>query len=200
MLGMSGGQAPTGPSKIALVGTSCVGKTTIFEHFQQLFRRESAVAFVEEAARQFFADHPAVTDRFSFDAQGQVQALAFRNERAAALKDPVVTFCDRSVFDAPAYVLATGDVQGSEVLFERARVWGDTYTSIVLLDPKGVPFSVDTVRDEDISLREAFHLGFVHLFERYGVAHTLVSGSLQDRISQILRLLVGVETPGLDHT
>jgi nicotinamide riboside kinase len=193
------GNWPAGSSKIALVGTSCIGKTTIFKHFHRLFQNDPAVAFVDEAAREFFAHHPEVTDRFSFDAQGQVQELAFRKERAAALKKPLAILCDRSVFDAPAYVLAAGDVRGSDVLFERARGWGPTYTSIVLLDPSGVPFSADAVRDEDIELREAFHTGFVHLFERYGVAHTLVGGSLQDRISQIARLLGRVETPGLHH-
>jgi nicotinamide riboside kinase len=193
------GVAATASSKIALVGTSCTGKTTIFDHFHQVYRNDPAVAFVDEAAREFFAANPGVTDRFSVGAQGQVQALAFRKERAAMEHNPAITFCDRSALDAPAYVLATGDVEGSDMLFERARGWVQTYTSLILLDPQGVPFAPDEVRDEDTALREAFHLGFVHLFERYGVGYTLVSGSLQARINQISSLVLGVETPGLRH-
>lgn len=104
------------PRKVAFIGTSCIGKTTLFEHYKQRFAGNPQVAFVEEAARVFFQANPDVDDRFSAETQGRVQALALQNEQEAHASGARVVLCDRSVLDAVAYVSAYGDPDGSERL------------------------------------------------------------------------------------
>lgn len=71
------------PRKIAFVGTSCIGKTTLLDHYRKAHSRNPKVAFVEEAARIFFTGNPDISDRFSAEVQAQVQAMTLRNEREA---------------------------------------------------------------------------------------------------------------------
>src|SRR5476651_750317 len=97
------------PRKIALVGTSSVGKTTVLEHLKRRYVKDPTVVFVEEAARKFFGDNPNVAYPFFEHSQRQVQSLALQNEEVAHLGNPRVIICDRSVIDAVAYVRAQGD-------------------------------------------------------------------------------------------
>jgi adenylate kinase len=110
------------PRKIALVGTSGIGKTTVLEYFKHRFAGDSTVVFVEEAARTFFIEHPEIMHRFSEDSQGQVQTLALRNEKLAYLDNPKVIICDRSVIDAVAYVRAQGIMKDQKGFMKKLPV------------------------------------------------------------------------------
>lgn len=105
--------------KIAFVGASCIGKTALLEEIQQRFGANRTAAFVKEAARLFFTLNPHVRERFSIQAQEQVQALALQQEREAHTTDARLIFCDRSVVDAVAYLRADGDRTGARELLER---------------------------------------------------------------------------------
>lgn len=181
------------PRKITFVGTSCIGKTTIFEHYKQQFAGNPQVAFVEEAARSFFQDNPDVGDRFSTETQGRVQALALHIEQDAQATRARVLLCDRSVIDAVAYVKAHGDPDGSDRLWENVAFWLPTYHKFLLLDPVGVPYATDEVRQEDADKRQQFHDAFVSLFAEKEIPYELLSGTLEERIRRVDKILESSE-------
>jgi predicted ATPase len=178
--------------KIALVGTSCIGKSTIFEHFKHIYAGDKKVSFVEEAARNYFTQNSRipVDNRFSFQPQSEIQALALQAEQAAHSSGSLLIITDRSTLDAAAYVRAYGDIQGSRTLVERVRLWLPTYSSILLLNPEGVTFQQDDIRQEDENVRQRNHHAFVELFEEEGVPYELVSGTLEQRIKRVNEIIL----------
>lgn len=175
------------PIKIALVGTSCIGKTTLIDHY----RNDQNVVIVEEAARIFFTQNPHIEDRFSVDAQGQVQALALRNEQDAHQSGASVILCDRSVIDAVVYVRSQGDTKGSEELLKRVEFWLPTYHKFLLLDPADVPYETDDVRQEREEVRQGFHSAFLEFFQDAGIPYELLSGTIEKRITRVNQIING---------
>lgn len=176
-----------GALKIAFVGTSCVGKTTLVEEYTK--RGIPGLVITDEAARDYFTRNPAVADRFSMGVQGKIQALALRNEQIAHKSGASRIICDRSVLDAVAYVRSQGDVHGSRQLLERVRFWIPTYQNLLLLDPADIPYRVDSIRQEGEETRQRFHLAFLGLFQEGGINYELLSGTLVQRISRVNQLL-----------
>lgn len=177
------------PIKVAFVGTSCIGKTTLLEEYRRKFSGDSSAAIVDEAARIFFTRNPEVTDRFSKDAQGKVKAFALQQEIEAHDSGASVIFCDRSVIDAVVYVGAHGDKEGSVELLDKVSFWLPTYNKFLLLDPADVPFETDEVRQEDETVRQGFHDAFLSFFEESGIPFELLSGSLEERIARVDEIL-----------
>ena len=178
--------------KIALVGTSCVGKTTIFNHYKQQFAGNPQVAFVEEAATTFFQANPDIGDRFSAETQGKIQALALQTEQETQLTSAGVLLCDRSVIDAVAYVKAHGDPGSSDRLLDNVAFWLPTYNRFLLLDPVGVPYATNEVRQEDADKRQQFHDAFVTLFAEKEIPYELLRGTLAEKISRVGEILESV--------
>ena len=91
--------------KIAFSGTSCVGKTTLYEGYKSRYESNPRYTFVEEAARIYFTRNSQipVSERFSFEPQSEIQDLAIEQEKRAHQTRAKVIMCDRSVLDAPAY-------------------------------------------------------------------------------------------------
>ena len=174
--------------KVALIGTSCVGKTSIIEHFRNS-GEEVKLAIVDEAATIFFTQNPDITDRFSEEAQGKVQELALKLEGDARVSGAKAILCERSVLDAVAYVWSQGDRQGAERLFERVAFWLPTYDKFLLLDPKGVPYKKQGTRQEDEEQRNQFHQGFLELFEEKQIPYELLNGSLEERVKRVDEIL-----------
>lgn len=173
------------PIKVAFIGTSSVGKTTLVEEYERRFSGNTKVAIVPEAARRFFTDNPHVTDRFGVDAQGQIQALALQQEQNAHNGGAEVILCDRSVIDAVVYVQAHGDNEGASQLLDRVSFWLPTYNKFLLLDPADVPYETDDIRQEDESVRQRFHDAYLAFFEETGIPYELLSGTLEQRISRV---------------
>lgn len=173
------------PMKIAFVGTSCIGKTWLWEAFQKECERLENVRFVHEAARAFFEHNPQVRNRFSFAAQARIQEIARSNEQIAHVYNPTVIFCDRSVLDAPAYIYALGNHEGADFLMQRVFAWVPTYTTIYLLDPRDVPYVTDDTRDESEEQRARLHEGFVALFDKYNITYQLLSGGKTERMRSV---------------
>ncbi|HUC95745.1 MAG TPA: ATP-binding protein [Candidatus Saccharimonadia bacterium] len=170
--------------KIALVGTSCIGKTELLDKYRRKSKKDSRITVVEEAAMQYFAANK-IKDKFSEASQFAIQSLALNLEALAERYGRLRTFCDRSVLDAPAYLRGIGNVEGSERLLQRVAFWLPTYTSIVLLDPSGIDYRQDDIRDETPETRLLFHEGFLAMFAEHKIPYQLVSGTLSERIKQI---------------
>jgi predicted ATPase len=114
--------------KLAFVGTSCTGKTTLLEHYKQRHAKDKSVGFVPEAARLFFM-HNSVADRFSEESQTSVQDLALRLEQKAPNLRRL--YCDRSVLDAPAYLLGQRNYEGAHRLLNAVSFWIPSYHAIL---------------------------------------------------------------------
>lgn len=174
-------------AKFAFVGSSSVGKTTLLETYKKRYSGNPKVVFVEEAARIYFTAHPSMplAERFAETAQGQVQDLVLQQERTAHESGASLIFCDRSVLDAVAYVRSTGDKKGSGRLLRKVGNWIPTYTGIFILNPAGVVFANDDVRQEDPETRQRFHDAFVDLFELEGIRYELIDGTLSQRVERV---------------
>jgi nicotinamide riboside kinase len=181
-------QLPT-PKKIALIGTSCVGKTTILKRVKKYFSDQTDVLFLTEAARIFFHNNPNLPDRFASDVQIQIQQLVIQREREAQQQNPTVIVSDRSVLDPTAYAKANGDETGSETLIDNVTNWIPTYSKFLLLDPKGVPFKNDFIRNETIQMRQAVHDAFVLILKKQNIPYTLITGKREDRVKQVISLI-----------
>lgn len=168
--------------KIALVGTSCVGKTTILEELKSVFPNH---VFINEVAREYFLKNKS-ENRFSFQDQKNIQDEVIRREKE--LKEKFIT-CDRSVICPIIYTLAAGDVGGGEILFDRIKDWIGTYTHLILLDPSDVPYKNDMVRDENSDFRMMVHEEYIRFLEDKDIQYTLLSGVLKKRIERVQEII-----------
>ena len=177
--------------KIAFVGTSCVGKTTIIDYYQKKYDDNPKLVLVPEAAREYFLAHPEIPTehRFGVGPQGEIQQLALQNEKTAMESGAEVVMCDRSVLDAVAYVRGHGDKVGSAQLLNRVESWLPTYFSILLLDPADVPYQIDDIRQESPGVRLRNHEAFLEVFMQARVKHELLSGTLEERIQKVDAIL-----------
>lgn len=178
--------------KYALIGTSCVGKTTLVAQLSKKLKEEIPgirVETVKEAARLYFIYNK--TDQpFLFFPQQEIQTLANLQEQIAYYKNPHIILTDRSVLDAAVYVKTLGDKKNAENLIEKEKKWLTTYTHFFLLDPKGVPYKTDGIRKESKATREAFHKTFVETLSQLKLPHTLVSGNLESRLKKTLTIIL----------
>lgn len=177
----------TNPIKIAFVGTSCVGKTSLYDHYKQKYKQDSRVAFVKEAAREYFTKNPEIPidQRFSVIPQSEVQQLVLQMEQIAHNSGVEVIICDRSVLDAVAYVCGHGDKEGSKMLLEKVRLWLPTYHRVFLLDPADIPYQTDNIRKETPDVRERNHQVFLEVLMEANVAYELLSGTQSERIQRV---------------
>lgn len=178
--------------KIALVGTSCVGKTTLLDYYERRFVGDPQFAAVKEAARAYFTQNPQIPleERFGYGPQSAIQDLAMENERRAQASGARTILTDRSVFDAPAYVRGEGDIKGSERLLSRVHHWIPTYHTIFLLDPVDVPYIQDDIRQEDPTVRLRNHEAFLELFKIAQIRYDLLSGTFEGRVKKINEVIV----------
>lgn len=176
--------------KFALIGTSCIGKTSLLEDLVVIIPKEfnKKTVISPEAARYYFST-VHVRKPFSYRNQSAVQSLAKKFEQEAEAKNPDVILCDRSVFDAVAYVHAVGQAKDAQKLHDRMRDWLRTYDHLFLLDPKDVPYKKDEIRQESAETRQMFHDSFALLLGSSNLPFTLISGTERERVNQMLSII-----------
>jgi nicotinamide riboside kinase len=176
-------------SKIAFIGTSCTGKTTLCNQLSST----SDWLVVPEAAREYFSQNPvAVTDRFSFKVQSKILDHIFLNEGRAEATGATHIACDRSAIDAAVYVRCAGDVKGAQKLYDRASPHIDTYDLLIVPDPTDIPYRKDDVRIEDASVRAAIHVEFISFLEGHKIPFSLLSGDKPTRFRRLGKLVAGL--------
>lgn len=178
--------------KFALVGTSCVGKTTLLEKLEEelktMFPRKTIVT-VEEAARLYFSTHKA-KNPFSFFHQTRIQNLVHKQEQQIMKKNPDLVISDRSVIDAIVYIGAMGDRLRTKKLLKKMRHWIATYTHFFLLDPKHIPYQTDNIRKEKRDLRGKFHDAFLYFFSSSHLPYSIISDkTIDERLSKIIKTI-----------
>lgn len=164
--------------KIALIGTSCVGKTSILEILKEKFPEH---VFINEAAREYFRSK-RLSNRFSFSDQKNIQDLVIEKEK---IMEGDMRICDRSVICPIIYTITAGDVKGGNLLHSRIKSWIKTYTEFLLLDPLGIPFENDEIRNEDIGFRMKVHNEYVAFLKKNNIQYTLINGSWKERVEKI---------------
>jgi molybdopterin-guanine dinucleotide biosynthesis protein len=81
--------------KLAIVGASSTGKTTLISHLQKSYAENHEIVFVQESARQFFVENP---DQIAFtrDIQEKILDLVLHNERKGLEHNPKLIITDTS--------------------------------------------------------------------------------------------------------
>lgn len=178
-------------NKFALVGTSCVGKTTLFLELSSELKekyKNKKIITVPEAAR-FYFENKRVRRPFSYINQRNIQDLAIHFEKKVEQCKPDIIICDRSVLDAIAYVKTKGTEKEVARLLKRVTKWLTTYNHIFLLSPKGIKYETDHIRKEDSQLRELFHISFLNLLEKLNLPYTLITGEKKRRLKKMSRII-----------
>lgn len=177
--------------KFALVGTSCVGKTTLLHELSKTLVKkypQKKVVTVPEAARLYFALVKS-KNPFSFYEQRNVQALAKELENHMTTLNPHIILTDRSVIDAVAYLQAMGKHTASAKLTQYAKDWLKTYDHLFLLDPADIVYAKDKIRKESQKTRSAFHSSFLSVLPKSKVSWTLISGTKKKRLAHMLEII-----------
>lgn len=177
--------------KFALIGTSCIGKTTLLFELEQILIQTyqgRKIISVPEAARYYF-ETINTKKPFSYTNQRNIQNIAVDFEKKAEKQNPYIIICDRSALDAIAYVKAEGTEEEVNKLSRRVSQWLPTYSHFFLLDPKGVPYQTDEIRQETIATRELFHKSFLRVLTDLKLPYTLVSGSEKQRLIQMKEII-----------
>lgn len=183
--------------KYALVGTSCVGKTSILHEVCGRDGLEFCQP-VEEAARVYFQSVRAGRP-FLLRHQERIQEMVIDAESDAAATGASVLLCDRSILDPIVYVEAAGDRAGAARLKEAAGDWVNSYTGFILLSPVGVPYRRDAIRREPEAFRNWVHEVFVKVLEKSGLPYMLLGGEFLDRVERVRGIVAGEDFSGIDY-
>lgn len=179
------------PKKFALIGTSCVGKTTLLLELKKVLQKKyknKNIITVPEAARYYF-EKRKVRKPFSYINQYNIQSLAKEFEKKAEMQKPDIIICDRSVLDAVAYTHAAGKKQNTKKIFNRIDDWLKTYQHLFLLDPNDIDYKIDSIRKEHKKTREKFHQSFLEILSNSSLPWTLISGTIYERIPKIMNII-----------
>lgn len=181
------GSEEHGRLKIAFVGTSCTGKTTLCDQLASTGRW----TVVPEAAREYFSLHPVPSsERCSARVQREIMHRVIANEERAVVNARLEhTACDRSVFDAAAYVEYGGDSRSASELYEYAMPYVTSYDFLIIPDPSDIPYRNDPIRIETARTRTALHETFVSFFGSHNIPFQLLSGDQPTRLLKLARLL-----------
>jgi nicotinamide riboside kinase len=175
--------------KIALVGGSATGKTTLLDRLEEEYKDNPDVVFVHESARQFFVEHPEEIN-FSLSVQERILDLVIANERIAIEKQPKLIVTDTSALEVVFYTRVHGDEKGATQLFEKVKNYIPTYDKFLLMNPVDVEFVNDAVRLEDKNTRDRIHQMIVDYYHTHQMQFELISGTIperQKRVSDIIR-------------
>lgn len=157
--------------KIGFMGGPGVGKTTLLNHFK---KRED-VTVVEEAARDYFSLNPDV-DRTTYETQSLLINHIIERENAVKVFGKPLEICDRTAIDPVVYYHHYGYENEAKELLKTILDHVKTYDRLYLLDPVGVKYVQDRVRNESSEERMDIHRAYLEVFETSGIKYHLLSG------------------------
>lgn len=177
--------------KFALIGTSCVGKSTLLPLIQKKLQRTYRgmhIISVPEAARHYFVARNA-RKPFSYFHQNNIQNIAKQFEQNAYKQNPDIIICDRSVLDAVVYVKTADSSEKASRLLDKIISYLATYHHFFLLDPNDVAYIPDKIRKESFQTRSAFHKTFLAMLLMLQLPYTLISGNQVKRLNTIQSII-----------
>lgn len=172
--------------KVAFLGTSCAGKTTIAQFYKMRTDLLFDLQVIDEIARWYFETH-IVDDHFSVETQQAIQSLVIKTEIEHIKKlQPDVLLCDSTVVNPILWTMASGDMQGAKRLLESVSWWLPTYDVTFVFDPDDVEFVQDArVRVEDYKLRMKFHELLLEFLSFHDIEYFYIQGSVAHRVELI---------------
>lgn len=174
--------------KIAIVGGSATGKTTLHKLLEDAFEGNSDVVFVHESARQFFTENPDQIN-FSLDVQEKILDLVFGNEKQAETKNPKLIVTDTSALEVMFYTKVQGNEEGAAHLLKRLKDYIPTYDKFLLMNPVDVQFVNDEIRLEDKETRDMIHQMLVDFYHHNQLKFELIAGTIPERKKRVIDII-----------
>lgn len=176
------------PIKLAIVGASSTGKTTLLTRLEDYYRANPAISFVHESARQFFNENQVDTP-FDFENQEKILELALLNEKLAAETEPKIIVTDTSALEVMFYTKVQGNEEGYALLRKKIDRYIPTYTKFLLMNPDDVVFENDAIRREDKHTRDKIHSMLVNFYHQEQLPFILISGTIPERQKRIIDII-----------
>ena len=171
------------PRRIAIVGSFSTGKTTLAE---ELARRMD-LPLLPEVAREV----AALGFKLDKDATPDTEALIFLKQFNNELETPEFVG-DRSLIDVMAYagwVLENQPHRKEMLLWEECERLAEhrlrTNYSHVFYLPIEFPIVLDGLRPDDPAFQKEIDKRVLDLLGSHGIAHKTVTGSVEERLTQI---------------
>jgi len=153
-------------TKIAIIGTHCVGKTTLAK---KLSRHLKDSAFIEEVVRS--CPYP-VNEMATLEAQEWILNEQKRREEEAKAK---IIISDRALIDNFAYWLRVAEKTLGEDEIKRKKeevfLHSKTYDLLIFLEPFEGKIIKDNFRSTDDSWRKEMHERIFNLVKEFQATH-----------------------------
>lgn len=170
--------------KLALVGGSSTGKTTLFNKLSEEHKNDKRIAFVHESARQFFNENQVDTP-FDYKNQERILDLALLNEKLAAETNPKIILTDTSALEVIFYTRVLGNEKGAKHLEDQLKEYVKTYSKFLVMNKDDVTFKNDEIRREDQKTRDTIHAMLLEFYHTNHLPFALVSGTILDRQKKV---------------
>lgn len=164
--------------RVAILGAESSGKSTLAqalaEHYQTLWVPEYLREFVEVSGRV-----PREEDQFD------IARTQRANEDAAAATATDFLFCDTTPMMTAIYSRwYWGRVDAGLAALDAMH----PYQMTVVTAPDG-PWTPDGLQRESPEVRQRVHEQLLAVLDERQIAYTLIAGSLEQRVRQVVRLL-----------
>ncbi len=170
--------------KLALVGASSTGKTTLLTLLEKQHRDNSDIAFVHEGARQILSEQ-APSEPFTLSVQERILERVLQNEQLAVEKNPRLIVTDTSALEVMFYTKVAGDEKGAAMLYKKVKDYIPTYTKFLLLNRADVPFLNDEVRQESKETRDKIHEMLLAFYQEHHLPYEIIQGTIAERQKQL---------------
>lgn len=181
--------------KIAFTGTHGTGKTTLLNDAKPILAPRG-MSYVTEVARRIIQrgyplNMDANVDSYTHYINDQLNA-------EKAMSTSSIFISDRTLLDPLAYALVNRELPRPYIpdyfiemmenvwLLEKKRF--DTYVYF----PVEFSMQIDNIRPEDENYRRAVDVKILELLKKYNVPHITVSGTPQQRLERLLKLIDAV--------
>lgn len=164
--------------RVAILGAESTGKSTLAAAL--------AVHYNTEWVPEFLREFVATEGRVPFEAdQFRIAQVQLQREHAAAALANRFLFCDTTPFMTAIYSgVYWGRVDPQLAALDAAYEYAAT-----LVAAPDMPWVADGLQRESEAVRLEVHQALIDMLARRGVAYTLLTGSLEQRLVQAQRLL-----------
>ena len=177
--------------RISVSGTHSTGKSVLaaaaYEALNAVWR--GRVHLIPEVAREVIAKGFPLDDKATVDSYINYVMAQLREERQSVAEHVI---SDRSFLDLLAYIRTNADPQIPSYFVEMVEEisWLDTrFFDVYCYLPIEFPLVEDGVRGIDEDYRAAVDETLCGLLREYGVKYVTVTGSLAERVNQVVNLV-----------